>query len=102
MARETKFHDPALILVKLLAVNCGNMRFSRRHSMADQIAEERADHLFSQPFIPGQPTGPSADQIRIAHALEYIAAQMGVIARKAVKTESLLAKIAAHYPGSAE
>ncbi len=70
--------------------------------MADKIAEERADHLFSHPFIPAQPAGPSADQIRIAHALEYIAAQMGVIARKAVKTESLLAKIAAHYPGSAE
>ena len=70
--------------------------------MADKIAQERADHIFSQPVIPAQPTGPSADQIRVAHALEFFAAQLGCIACTTAETESHLARIAAHYPSSAE
>ncbi len=69
--------------------------------MADKIAQERTDHIFSQPVIPAQPTGPSADQIRVAHALEFFAAQLGCIARTTAETEHL-ARIAAHYPSSAE
>ena len=100
---ESKFHgatfDPSQIArakLRQYAVSGGDA------AVADKIAQERADHIFSQPVIPAQPTGPSADQIRIAHALEYFAAQLGCIARTPAETESHLARIAAHYPSSAE
>src|SRR5208337_222832 len=100
---QSKFHgatfDPSQIArakLRQYAVSGGDA------AVADKIAQERADHIFSQPVIPAQPTGPSADQIRIAHALEYFAAQLGCIARTTAETESHLARIAAHYPSSAE
>jgi hypothetical protein len=66
----------------------------------DKVAQERFEHSVSQPFQPAPSTGSSAEaaaQVRIAHALEYIAAQAGVVARKAVEIESHLATIAADY-----
>jgi hypothetical protein len=42
--------------------------------------------------------------LRIAHAAEYAAAQIGIVAHRGEEIESHLAKIAAHYPvsGSAD
>ncbi len=61
--------------------------------MTDKIGQERFEHSVSQPFVPVQPTGPSAEaaaQVRIAHALEYIAAQLFVIAGNTAETETHL------------
>lgn len=51
----------------------------------------------------GSGSGPDIDAaLRVAHAAEYAAAQLGTIARMAKKIEAHLAVIAAHYlePGS--
>jgi hypothetical protein len=49
-------------------------------------------------------TDNAAVNLRIAHAAEYAAAQLGIIARKAEEIESHLAKMAKHHPepGSAD
>jgi hypothetical protein len=43
-------------------------------------------------------TDTAAVNLRVAHAAEYAAAQLGIIARKAEEIELHLANIAAHYP----
>ncbi len=59
--------------------------------MTDKIEQERFEYSVLQPFVPVRPTGPSpeaAAQVRIAHALEYIAAQLFVIAENTTETET--------------
>jgi hypothetical protein len=72
-----------------------------RKSVSEDVPAKRAEHFYSQPFVPAQSSGTGLDSpatIRVAAAAEYAAAQLGVIARKSVEIESHLAKIAAHYP----
>jgi hypothetical protein len=61
---------------------------------ATQDRFERLDAL--RPVEPKEPSAEAAAQLRIAHALEFIAAQAGVIARKTSEIEAHLATIAAH------
>jgi hypothetical protein len=63
--------------------------------------------MAGEPFKPLGNTGLGIDvaaALRIAHAAEYAADQLGLIARTAAEIESHLAKIAKHYPepGSAD
>jgi hypothetical protein len=53
-------------------------------SPRNEIAAERFAHQASQPFQPLQPKTMSLDTtaLRIAHALEYIAAQLGQVNAK--------------------
>jgi hypothetical protein len=50
----------------------------------DKVAKERFDHSALQPFEPVQPADA---QERIAHALEYIAAQLGQMNERARQKE---------------
>jgi hypothetical protein len=60
-----------------------------------RIAEAR-QAIFKQPFAPsGTPENPLKPDARVANALEYIAAQLGTIARAAER-------IAEHYPKKKE
>jgi len=57
-------------------------------------ASERLQNFFRTPFMPLDPA--EADSVRqMTHAIEYAAAQLGVIARTNGKIEAHLAKIAA-------
>ncbi len=70
----------------------------------DKKLAEHRQALFKQPFAPAvAPERMPPVDMRVAVALEYIAAQLGTIARSAEKIESHLAKIAdAPTPGSAK
>jgi hypothetical protein len=63
---------------------------------------EKLEAFYRTAFQPmpqvSSTTDNAAVNLRIAHAAEYAAAQLGTIARAAEKIESHLAKIAAHYP----
>jgi hypothetical protein len=50
----------------------------------DKVAKERLDHSALQPFEPVQPADA---QERIAHALEYSAAQLGQMNERARQKE---------------
>jgi len=58
---------------------------------------ERLQNFFKTPFMPLDPAEADNAQ-QIAHAIEYAAAQLGVIARASGKIEAHLAKIAARLP----
>ena len=69
------------------------------HTMAttnDRTAAIKAS--YAQPFVPlTTVSGVTLDQantLRLAHAAEYVAAQLGTIARTAEKTEQHLYQIA--------
>jgi len=58
----------------------------------DKRIAEAHQAIFKQPFAPsGTPERPLQPDVRVANALEYIAAQLGTIARAAER-------IAEHYP----
>jgi hypothetical protein len=56
--------------------------------MPEDIAAQRREAFYNRPF---QPTPPVGGDDRIAPAIEYAAAQLGIIARALVKIESHLA-----------
>jgi translation elongation factor EF-4 len=58
---------------------------------------ERLQNFFKTPFMPLDPAEADNAQ-QIAHAIEYAAAQLGVIARTTAKIEAHLAKIATRLP----
>ena len=58
---------------------------------------ERLQNFFKTPFMPLDPAEADNAQ-QIAHAIEYAAAQLGVIARTTAKIEAQLAKIATRLP----
>jgi hypothetical protein len=64
---------------------------------------ERLQNFFKTPFMPLNP-GEADNAQQMTHAIEYAAAQLGVIARASGKIEAHLAKIAARLPapGSTE
>jgi hypothetical protein len=72
------------------------------------VETDRAAASYVQAFTPAAmiPSATTEQEaaIRLAHAAEYAAAQLGFIARAAERIEAHLAKIAVHYPapGSSE
>jgi hypothetical protein len=62
------------------------------------------DYHGSEPYRPPEALGglniDQKMQARIADAAMYVAAQLGIIARKTIEIEAHLAKIAAHFPSS--
>jgi hypothetical protein len=57
----------------------------------------RLQNFFKTPFMPLDPSEANNAQ-QMTHAIEYAAAQLGVIARASGKIEAHLAKIAARLP----
>ena len=55
--------------------------------MSDDTAAQRVEAFYNRPF---QPKPPLSIDDRTVHAIEYAAAQLGIIARALVKIESHL------------
>ena len=73
-------------------------RFTKKRETG--MSDEKVAEYFRSPFMPLQSGGRgNVDAaLRMAHAAEFAAAQLGTIARAAEKIEAHLAKIAAKHP----